>query len=85
MTPNSQENNGKSSNSEQLIGNLLHKYRYQCKFNLQICAVLSQLNKHVLAYEYGEKAAHYAMLLMHKAHELNVLFAIEINKKREEA
>jgi hypothetical protein len=41
------------------------------------------MNKHDLAYEYGEKAARFAMLLMNKAHELSQLFVNEINKKRE--
>eukprot|EP00347_Sterkiella_histriomuscorum_P000936 403373959 len=68
---------------ELILGNLLHKYRYQCKFHLQVCAVLSQMNRHELAYEYGNKASKYAMLLMNKAYELCQLFVNEINKKRE--
>lgn len=66
-----------------ILGNILHKYRYQCKFHLQVCAVLSQMNKHEAAFDYGEKAADYAIKLMDKAKELCELFVAEINRKRD--
>ena len=41
------------------------------------------MNKHEQAYEYGEKAAKFAMVLMNKAYELSEIFTAEINKKKE--
>ena len=35
----------------------MHKSRYQCKMNLQICALQSQLGKHQDALIYGRRAA----------------------------
>ena len=40
------KNKGNEMTTELLLAEKMHKSRYQCKMNLQICALQSQLGKH---------------------------------------
>ena len=42
---------------EHVLAEKMHKSRYQCKMNLQICALQSQQSNHQDALIYGKKAA----------------------------
>ena len=42
---------------EHFLAEKMRKSRYQCKMNLQICALQSQQSKHLDALIYGRKAA----------------------------
>lgn len=42
----------------------IHLLRYNCKFNLQICAILSQVGKHIEAFKFGELGVHFCRLLI---------------------
>lgn len=61
---------GVPSQKEALIASKLHKFRYQCKFHLQLCAVLSQVNKHQEAFEIGKRASKLSEELIKCTHHL---------------
>ena len=42
---------------EKILAQKMQSLRYQCKLHLQICAIMSQLNKHRDALIFGEKSS----------------------------
>ena len=42
---------------EKILSQKMQSLRYQCKLHLQICAIMSQLNKHRDALIFGQKSA----------------------------
>ena len=66
---------------ERLLASKLHKLRYQCKFNLQLCAILSQLNQHRDALIYGQKSASLCAKLIKDAQLLCKRFMQQIQRQ----
>jgi len=66
MSGNSQPETARKFN----ISAKLFKLRYLCKCHLQLCAVLSQLNKHHDALLHGQKASFYCQELIRNTHLL---------------
>lgn len=52
------------------ISSKLFKLRYLCKCHLQLCAVLSQLNKHQEALYHGQMASFFCQELIKNTHSL---------------
>jgi hypothetical protein len=56
------------------ISSKLFKLRYLCKCHLQLCAVLSQLNKHQEALYHGQMASFFCQQLIKNTHHLCVSY-----------
>ena len=67
---------------QSVLSNQLHKQRYLCKFHLQVCALLSQMNQHEDAKGFGFKAGYLAKDIMLKCNELCKQFITEIQQRR---
>lgn len=65
---------------EQILAAKMHKARYQCKMNLQICALLSQIGKHQDALLFGHKAVVMCFSLVKNAQMLCKRFVQQIQR-----
>lgn len=67
-----------SAMSNEAIEKATHLIRHQCRFTLQLCAVLSQLNEHDLALEFSKRSSNLAKDLSHLT---QILVTRELNGK----
>ena len=52
---------------ERILAQKMQSLRYQCKLHLQICAIMSQLNKHRDALIFGQKSSQLCFQLIKDA------------------
>ena len=62
----------------EVIETATHLIRHQCRFTLQLCAVLSQLNEHERALEFSKRSS---ILAKDLSHLTNVMVQRELNSK----
>mmetsp|Transcript_3324 Transcript_3324/g.6891 ORF Transcript_3324/g.6891 Transcript_3324/m.6891 type:complete len:573 (-) Transcript_3324:20-1738(-) len=62
-------------NSHAILSNCISKRRYECRLRLQLCAILSQLNKHEVALSHAQEAARLSQLVVKETITLCLEFA----------
>lgn len=64
------------------VADKIFKARYQCKTHVQLCAILSQLNKHDLALNHAKQAAKYAFIVFQALFKVCVDYGIKGKKTK---